>query len=319
MSQALSCGFGFASANIGGGGSAVSGAGTPPKMPVWTGANTLGDSQQSDNGTTVFIGTSATSTSAMFEVKSTTQGALFPRMTTIERDLIPVGATEDGLFIYNTSAQKFQYYDFIALAWITVESSIIGGETWSQTLTNGAISGGVDPQMSNGDVIKAVNGGGQLNLRSGGDSIYDLTNDNGGFTQAWVYGDTLSAQMGFSTVSFIASPTIAQITTNYNNNTDLARLSLLSNSMFFQVVDQSTGRIGNIGMSNNTIGNITTANTSNIPAYVVSQNATVNLDVVNSVANGGLNVIVKTSNANYSNQLIFNAGLAGEMALVHTP
>jgi hypothetical protein len=170
MSQALSCGFGFASASIGSSGT-VTGAGTPPKMPVWTGANTLGDSQQSDNGTTVFIGTSATSTSALFEVKSTTQGALFPRMTTIERDAIPVGATEDSLFIYNTSAQKFQYYDTIAGAWITIESSIIGGETWSQTLTNGATSGGVDPQMSDGDVIKAVNGGGELNLRNGGDSM----------------------------------------------------------------------------------------------------------------------------------------------------
>ena len=197
MSQVIGCGFGFSGG--GGSSSAISGTGTPPKMPVFTGANTLGDSQMSDNGTTVFIGASATSTSAMFEVKSTTQGALFPRMTTAERDLIPVGATEDSLFIYNTTSQKFNYYDNISGAWITVESSIIGGETWAETLTNGAISGGVSPQMSDGDVLKAVNGGGELNLRDGADGQVSLSSDNGGMAQGWFYASSTVAEFGYGT------------------------------------------------------------------------------------------------------------------------
>jgi hypothetical protein len=266
MSQVIGCGFGFASASIGASGT-VTGTGTPPKMPVWTGANTLGDSQQSDDGTTVFIGTSATSASAMFEVKSTTQGALFPRMTTIERDAIPVGATEDALFIYNTSAQKFQYYDTVAGAWITIESSIIGGETWSQTLTNGAVSGGVNPELSNGDVLKAVNGGSQLNLRDGGDGIWDITSDSGGFTQGWVYGDTTTGQVGFDIACFKASAGVFQATTNYNNNTDLGRITANSTGLFWEL-QEGTGatQVGTMGIYRNTSAPFVSANKTNHPA-----------------------------------------------------
>jgi len=237
MSQVIGFGFGFESLGSGGSGT-LTGGGTPPKMPVWTGANSLGDSQVSDNGTTVFIGTSATSTSAMFEVKSTTQGALFPRMTTTQRDAIPVGTTEDSLFIYNTSIMKYQFYDDTAGLWQTIESSIIGGETWSQTLTNGAISGGVSPQMSNGDVIKAVNGGGQLNLRSGGNGIFDLTNDNGGFTQSWYSGNITSVSFGFGALGSIVQS---------NTSTTISRVDNL------HILINSTNGVVGI-QSNNTKG-----------------------------------------------------------------
>lgn len=210
MGQAITCAFGFSGGGSSSGG--ITGAGTPPRMPKFTSPTEIGDSQMADNGTTVFIGASATSTSAMFEVNSTAQGALFPRMTTTQRDLIPVGATEDSLFIYNTSSQKFNYYDTIAGAWITVESSIIGGETWAGTLSNGAISGGVSPLMSNGDVIKAVNGGGQLDLRAGADGSFNLTSDNGGFTQGWIGGDITAVYMGFGvTGNFIQTATSSSL------------------------------------------------------------------------------------------------------------
>jgi hypothetical protein len=54
----------------------------------------------------VAIGTTAQDASSAFEVTSTTQGILFPRMTTTERDLIATPA--DGLVIYNTTDNKLQ-------------------------------------------------------------------------------------------------------------------------------------------------------------------------------------------------------------------
>src|SRR3989304_5652350 len=168
--------FGFGSAGLGAAGT-ITGAGTVPKMPVFTGANTIGDSQVSDNGTSVFIGAS-TSTSAIFEVNSASLGCLFPRMSTAKRDLIAVGATENSLFIFNITLKKYQFYDSSAAAWVTIESSAAGGETLAQILTNGNVSGAFDISMDNGQVIKATNGGGQLNLRVGGNNnIVNLTTD----------------------------------------------------------------------------------------------------------------------------------------------
>ena len=64
---------------------------------------------KSFSGNVVVGATSATGTSAALEVKSTTQGLLLPRLTTIQRDAIaaPLAA---GLLIYNSTAGKIQAY-----------------------------------------------------------------------------------------------------------------------------------------------------------------------------------------------------------------
>ena len=54
----------------------------------------------------VAIGTTTQNASAAFEVASTTQGVLFPRMTTTQRNAITTPA--DGLVIYNTTDNKLQ-------------------------------------------------------------------------------------------------------------------------------------------------------------------------------------------------------------------
>ncbi len=56
----------------------------------------------------VGIGTATPAASAKLEVSSTTKGFLPPRMTQVQRDLIPFVA---GLMIYNTTTNKPNYYD----------------------------------------------------------------------------------------------------------------------------------------------------------------------------------------------------------------
>jgi len=58
-----------------------------------------------DNGV-VGIGVTSPNASAKLEISSTTQGVLFPRMTTTERNAITTPA--DGLVIYNTTDNKLQ-------------------------------------------------------------------------------------------------------------------------------------------------------------------------------------------------------------------
>src|ERR1035437_6928349 len=48
------------------------------------------------------------SNSAMLDVKSTSKGILFPRMTTVQRNLIL--APDTSLVIFNTTTQCFEFY-----------------------------------------------------------------------------------------------------------------------------------------------------------------------------------------------------------------
>lgn len=100
-------GFGAKSEPING----IIGSGSVPKIPKFTAANTIGDSQMSDNGTTVFIGASATSAKAAFEVNSTTKGVFLPRVTTVQQTAIGAGAADTSLLMFNTTNNRYEFYN----------------------------------------------------------------------------------------------------------------------------------------------------------------------------------------------------------------
>ena len=60
---------------------------------------------------------------------------------------------------------------------------------WSEVLSNGATSGGTDPILTSGDVMKSSAGGGQLDLRAGADNTVVLSTDNGAFAGGYLYMD----------------------------------------------------------------------------------------------------------------------------------
>ena len=59
----------------------------------------------------VGIGTTAPDASAILDISSTTKGVLLPRMTTAQRDAIPVSSARQGLLIYNTDRNCFEFFD----------------------------------------------------------------------------------------------------------------------------------------------------------------------------------------------------------------
>ncbi|MBC5834700.1 tail fiber domain-containing protein [Flavobacterium sp. F372] len=83
----------------------------------------------------VGIGTTNPNTSANLEILSSTGGILIPRMTQAQRNLITVGATQNGLLIYQTDATPGFYY-YNGTAWV----SFGGGSGWSITGNSGTSS-----------------------------------------------------------------------------------------------------------------------------------------------------------------------------------
>lgn len=67
----------------------------------------------------IAVGTIIPEGSSIFEISSSTEGILIPRMTSIQRDVIPNPA--EGLLIYNTTLDKFDYFN--GNEWKTVLST----------------------------------------------------------------------------------------------------------------------------------------------------------------------------------------------------
>jgi len=101
-----------------------------------TSLNSLVEVARITNSGNVGIGATSIDASAKFQIDSTTQGALLPRMTTTQRDAIASPAT--GLSIFNTSTSQPEYYS--GTAWegaagggISIGDSI-GGASVNQVL-----------------------------------------------------------------------------------------------------------------------------------------------------------------------------------------
>lgn len=88
----------------------------------------------------VGIGTTTPNSSASLDIQSTTTGVLIPRMTIVERNLITVDATRDGLLIYQTdSTPGFYYYD--GTSWVPFDSgdndwTISGNDIYNANIDN---------------------------------------------------------------------------------------------------------------------------------------------------------------------------------------
>ncbi len=73
------------------------------------------------------IGTLNPEVSALLDLVSSAKGLLVPRMTTAQRDAIVVSAASNGLLIYNTDCNVFNYYKLNA--WVSLDGIEVAGGT----------------------------------------------------------------------------------------------------------------------------------------------------------------------------------------------
>jgi hypothetical protein len=158
---------------------------------------------------------SAPDNSAMLEVKATDRGLLLPRLSSASRDLLPSPAT--GLLIYNTTTNKFNFYN--GSYWYQMETAFISSTTG--TLSPG---GGVSINAS-------------PNIYPDNSAILDVNNPTRGIL------------IPRTTTSSITSPATGLII--YNTTTNL--LCYYNGSQWITLCSVSTG-IGGAGGSQEVIG-----------------------------------------------------------------
>lgn len=179
--------------------------------------------------------------------------------------------------------------DLAGASWLDIGAGGAAVPNWTAVLAIGAVSGGNNPALSDGDTLVAVNGGGSLNLRDGVDGTAHLTSDSGALNQGHVFISTTEASLGFNRVAGTAP------TTGFKATVGTYEM-FTAGSTSFASVDTSAAPV-------------THSSGQPFASVVSARNITVNLGVLRSVALGGDTYTVKTSNAAYIQGLAFaNSG-----------
>jgi hypothetical protein len=192
----------------------------------------------------VGIGTTTPNPAAQLDISSTTKGILIPRMTDAEKNLIISPA--QGLLIFNTNSNSFQYYN--GVSWINIShSGIINGTSNKVAKFNSPWGLTANTLISDNGAGIAIN---TTNALPNGSALLDITSTNKGL---------LIPRMTSAERNAIATPVKGLIvydsTTNnfsFYNGTAWADLngsggsnwSILGNNIF----NSNTGNVG-IGAS----------------------------------------------------------------------
>jgi hypothetical protein len=177
---------------------------------------------------------------------------------------------------------------------------------------------------ADGQTIDSLNGNVQIDLRAfATDNTFAITNDNGAYGLAWVYGDDVAVvpgtngtmQIGFkNTYVGVFDNNITQ-STNLNFTGNYSASFYRDTSIGIILKDTVNGKQGEFQIQNNHSASWITADLPNFPAVLSSQNITVNAAIVNSVALGGDTIIMKTNLSAYANQFVLNSGEAFETVI----
>ena len=164
--------------------------------PYWDGTSwVINNSNIHNDGSGVGIGTVNPNASAKVEIESTTQGFLYPRMTTVQRNAIANPA--NGLIIFNlTTGCPNYYYSSVWYEWCGTQTytaalttiNCVGAST-TGTLTSGTAASGVSVSVpyTGGNVgtyaAQSVSSSGVLGLTATL-AAGSLSNGNGSLTYA---------------------------------------------------------------------------------------------------------------------------------------
>jgi len=167
-----------------------------------------------------------------------------------------------------------------------------GGLNLAGTLSLGNLTGSNDIIMSDGQVIKAENGSAFIDLRANG-------NDES--IRAGVQGVELE-MFGNNPLDPVVNIDVGSFSTTPNYVNAVLRI----NTIGFSIIKSDFTRFGGIFVMANDTQDRTTAGIANYPVFASVQGGKILQNVPNVFMAGAKDIIAKTPNAIYTNNLIFN-------------
>jgi len=174
---------------------------------------------------------------------------------------------------------------------VFVTTNTLGAHGLPQVLAIDNTTGPNDISVDNGQVIKGTSSQSFIDLDEGPNGAIQATSNRSVFLQG---GDFIN---NINTSAFVVNDVGTAMAVFKNDFAKYGQVNIVGNS------------------ANDVIG----FNIPNYPTIISTQNYTVKQNVDNTVLLGGKDIVSKTNNTAYVNQVGFNTGLAGEMILAHTP
>ena len=205
------------------------------------------------------IGSSSFDKSAVLTITSTDKGILIPRMTAIERNAISNPAT--GLLVFDTDSNTFLYFDSSVWVKIAKNAGAIIDDSSSVTYSLDTLKALNNPDIqvrdsitfnqhlktANTVTIKALSGGGQLNLREGADNNISLLANSasavGGFGQGWFFADQNTSGQGFGDPSLNNNAQVVASSGKIRNSVNALTMITIARA--------TTTAVANIGLFQN--------------------------------------------------------------------
>lgn len=166
---------------------------------------------------------------AIFEIESKEQGVLLPRMSSQERDEISFPELPNGLLIYNTDLDGFEYYSVTKQGWISLSvpyPQLTLNENRLSLSTENSID--LSLYLDNSDSQKLTLEGNILKLESGGSVDLTPLLDKNSTQQLSLVGTELFLENGGS----------VNLSSLYSANTDKQKIDqfeLVSNTLFLSI------------------------------------------------------------------------------------
>ncbi len=216
----------------------------------------------------------------------------------------------------DTSTDPIKYIYFVDINGTAVLTTDTVPEGLSANLAIDNTTGAYDIVVSDGQAIKADNGGSIINLRDGADGQINISTDAGVFAQAFLSLYPTFATLGFGT-------TYVTINATEINNFLGAGFSYLNYQQSgLALVANLASTFYGIAVADNTAGAISFEAADNSAMTINSGSAIaptiVNIGINRSVPLGGVGMTIKTPNSAYANQFVFNASGSAFEAVMDT-
>lgn len=166
-------------------------------------------------------------------------------------------------------------------------------------LLQGNTTGAYDISVDFGQVIKSTNNNTFLDLDNAGTGEIYLTKNDDGYLSITDFGTIISKGQFFVSQS-------------------ISTISLTDIRTTFSLTKGDFSKIGQITTTNNDLSFYLSTPQINYPTLISTQNSRVNQNLTNSVVLGGFDIVAKTDNSAYVNQIGFNTGEAFETILGYT-